>query len=353
MFIDCHVHLRDFEKQRHKETIKHGLEVARDVGVDAVFDMTNSDPPVLDEETLLRRLDLAEDANVPEVFYGSYIGLTAEPEQLKSAVKIYRKYYPRVVGFKLFAGHSVGKLGVIRFEDQLIVYSTLAEEGYDGVKVVHAEKESELITKAWNPRIPISHCLARPEKAEIESVKDQITLARYTKFKGKLHIAHISSPKAVDLIDEARKQGMNISCGVCPHHFVYDMSKMFNENGVLWKMNPPLRNLNDPSIMLEYLRIGKIDWVETDHAPHSLDEKIKEPFMSGIPGLPWWPLFVEYLRFNNFSDKRIEEATYSAVRDRFGIDIKRNIREIKDRIKDYPFNPYTDIEEKIGWKIKC
>lgn len=353
MFIDCHVHLRDFEKQRHKETIKHGLEVARDVGVDAVFDMTNPDPPVLDEETLLRRLDLAEDANVPEVFYGSYIGLTAEPEQLKSAVKIYRKYFPRVVGFKLFAAHSVGKLGVIRFEDQLVVYGTLAEEGYDGVKVVHAEKESELITKVWNPGIPISHCLARPEKAEIESVKDQITLARYTKFKGKLHIAHISSPKAVDLVDEARKQGMNISCGVCPHHFVYDMSQMFNENGVLWKMNPPLRNLNNPLLMLEYLRAGKIDWVETDHAPHSLDEKIKEPFMSGIPGLPWWPLFVEYLRFNNFSDKRIEEVTYSAVRDRFGIDIKRNVREIKDRRKDYPFNPYTPIEEKIGWKIKC
>ena len=353
MYIDCHVHLRDFERQRHKETIKHGLEVARDVGVDAVFDMTNTEPPVMDEETLLRRLKLADDADVPEVFYGSYMGLTADPEQIKKAVEIYRKYFPRVVGFKLFAAHSVGGLGVIRFEDQFIVYGTLARAGYDGVMTVHAEKESELITKLWDPRIPISHCLARPEKAEIESVKDQIALAKYTKFRGKLHIAHISSPLAVDLVDEAvRREEMNISCGVCPHHFIYDMSKMFNKNGVLWKMNPPLRNSDYPSKMLEYLRIGKIDWIETDHAPHSLDEKTKEPFMSGIPGLPWWPMFIEYLRYNDFTEKRIEEVTFSAVRNRFRIDIEQSAREIKDRRKDYPFNPYKPIERKIGWEIK-
>ena len=352
MFIDCHVHLRDFEKQRHKETIKHGLEVARDSGVDAVFDMTNTEPPVMDEETLLRRFKLADDADVPEVFYGSYMGLTAESEQIKKAVEIYGKYFPKVVGFKLFAGHSVGKIGIIRLEDQLTVYGTLAGEGYDGVMTVHAEKESELIMKLWDPRIPISHCLARPEKAEVESVKDQIALAKYTKFRGKLHIAHISSPIAVDLVNDARNKKMNISCGICPHHFIYDLSQMFNERGVLWKMNPPLRNLNEHCMMLEYLRIGKIDWVETDHAPHSLDEKTKDPFMSGIPGLSWWPMFAEYLRYNNFTEKRIEEVTFSAVRDRFGIDIEQSRREIKDRRKDYSFNPYESIEKKIGWEIK-
>ncbi len=67
MYVDCHVHFRDFTEQRHKETIKHGLEVARDSGVSAVFDMPNCNPPVVDEETVKLRLNLARNSGVKDV----------------------------------------------------------------------------------------------------------------------------------------------------------------------------------------------------------------------------------------------------------------------------------------------
>lgn len=347
MYIDAHVHLRDFN-QKHKETVKHGLEVARDSGVDAVFDMPNTNPPIMTRELVQERIKLAQEANVPEVFYCLYVGMTSDPEQVKRAIEVYREFFPRVVGFKLYAGHSVGHLGVINVEDQAMIYQTLSKEGYSGCLAIHAEKESELDNSTWSYHNPITHCHARPEKAEIESVRDQLQLAKNYDFKGKLHIAHISSPGAVELVQKAKAEGLDISSGVCPHHFIYDWQQMGEEKGVLWKMNPPLRSPESREKMLNYLRSGKIDWIETDHAPHTLDEKVKEPFMSGIPGLPWWNLFEEYLRQNNFSDGQIGELTFSNIARRFEIDVSRSRRVLVDRRGDYPFNPYKPIEEQLS-----
>ncbi|MEK6945308.1 MAG: dihydroorotase [Nanoarchaeota archaeon] len=345
MYIDAHVHLRDFN-QKHKETVRHGLEVARDSGVDAVFDMPNTDPPIVTKELVKDRLRLAKEANVPEVFYGLYIGLTSNSEQIKRAVETYYEF-SQVVGMKLYAGHSVGNLGVARFEDQARIYSTLSQQGFDGVLAVHAEKEDELNSGLWNYHNPITHCHARPEKAELESVRDQIKLALDYGFKGKMHIAHISSPLAVKLVQEAKNLGVDISCGICPHHFIYDWQQMNCKNGVLWKMNPPLRSAESKQKMMLHLLSGEIDWIETDHAPHTLDEKVNAPFMSGIPGLPWWNLFEEYLRLNGFSDSRIEEITFSNISKRFDLDVKRSKKIIVDRRNDYPFNPYKPLEEQL------
>ncbi len=353
MVIDAHVHLRD-EEQSYKETIRHGLEVARDSGVYAVFDMPNTQRPVIDEERVRDRLRIAKDADVPEVFYGLYLGMTADPEQIKRAVDVFRKY-PQVVGFKLYAGHSVGNLGITTLGNQLTVYQTLSEEGYDGVLVVHCEKEALIRKEIWNPQNPISHCHARPERSELESLNDQLYLSEDTGFKGKLHIAHISSPDAVDLLIKAKEKGLAVSSGICPHHFIYDWEQMRREDGVLWKMNPPLRSPQSRERMLGYLRQGKIDLIETDHAPHGnietgdLAEKTVE-CMSGVPGLPWWPVFKEYLRRHGFSEHVIEDLTYRNPARLFGLDIS-NSRHVNfvDRRSDYPFNPYSGVEKMLGW----
>ena len=348
MHIDTHVHFRD-EEQENKETIKHGLEVARDSGVVAVFDMPNTKRPVITRERVLDRLKLAKDANVPEVFYGLYIGLTADSEQIKQAVQVYREF-KEVVGMKLYAGHSVGDLGVVDFEAQRTVYKTLSNEGYDGVLVVHCEKEDEINRGNFDPLRAMTHCFAQPEEAEIESVRDQIKLAYETNFMGKLHIAHISSPKAVELVVEAKKQEMDISSEICPHHFIYDWRRMNSKEGLLWKMNPPLRSPESRDQMLQYLHKGEIDWIATDHAPHSLDEKMKEPFMSGIPGIAWWPIFEEFLRRHDFSDNEIERLTFSNAVERFSIDVPtKKPRKLKDSRGDYPFNPYEPMEKELKW----
>jgi dihydroorotase len=345
MFIDPHVHFRDFN-QKHKETIRHGLEVALDSGLDAVFDMPNTDPPIMTRDIVLDRLKIAKDADIPEVFYGMYMGITASPEQVKKAVDIYREF-KQVIGMKLYAGHSVGNLGVVSETDQQMVYETLARAGYDGVMAVHCEKELHLHPDIWNNKEPITHCHARPENAEVESVTDQLRMAKESGFKGKLHIAHISSPKAVDLVTEAKKQGLDVSSGICPHHFIYDWSQMCDDNGILWKMNPPLREPDSRNKIFQYLREGKIDWIETDHAPHSLSEKTGAPYMSGIPGIAWWPIFEEFLRQQDFTDKQIEDLTFSNAARRFGIDIQKNNRNMRDRRADYPFDPYKKMAHEL------
>ena len=357
MIIDTHVHCRD-EEQEYKETIAHALEVARDSGVSAILDMPNPKRPVFDRKRALERINLAKKANIKEVFYGTYIGLTANREQIKRGVDTWEELFPDVVGFKLYAGHSVGELGVVSLEEQAIVYETLSNMDYEGVTFVHAEKEIEMNDKinfVFDSKFPISHCMARPPKAEYESVKDQIELALKYGFMGKLHIAHVSHIDTVTLIDHSKIYGLDISCGVCPHHLMFDYNIMKSENGLLWKMNPPLREPGINNKMLEALRNGTIDWIETDHAPHGnritgdLSEKLGSPFMSGISVLPWWPMIVEYLRFHNFSEGRIEEVIFNAPRDRLGIDIKKNKLYNRDRRKDYPFNAFESIEEKLGW----
>jgi dihydroorotase len=350
MYIDTHVHLRDFN-QSQKETVKHGLEVARDSGLVGIFEMPNTNPPIIDRKTLEKRIRLGKDANVPEVFHGIYLGATADPEQLKESIDLYRKN-KQVVGFKLYAGESVGDLAVIDYSDQIIIYNTFSQEEYNGVLAVHCEKESEMDRSLFDPIFPITHCLARPESAEVASVKDQIMLAKKYGFKGKPHIAHISSPKSIEIVQTAKKDGLDISCAVCPHHLFYNERIMDSENGILWKMNPPLRSEGSPEKMLEYLRNGEIDWMETDHAPHTLDEKTKEGYLSGLPALASWPVFIEFLRFKGFSEKRIQEVTFLNPVERFCIDLTNKSRRIKlvDRRRDYAFNAFKSMEELIGWR---
>lgn len=344
MYIDCHVHLRDFN-EKYKETVKHGLEVALDSGVDAVFDMPNTNPPLLDEEMVKGRISLAKDARIKGVFYGMYIGVTTDREQVKNAVELFRKY-KQIIGIKMYAGHSTNNLGVISIEDQHMVYETLAEEGYNGVLAVHCEKEDEMNAALWKPSQPFTHCLARSKKAEIESIQDQIRFAHQYHFRGTLHIVHVSVPESIALIDNARKI-LSITCGICPHHFIYNWGKMFGKQGIMYKVNPPLRAESSREQLLNFLRNGMIDWIETDHAPHSLEDKTKS-FMSGITGLPWWPLFHEYLRINNFSEDLIEKLTFTNVRDRFELDIEKSQRKIKDRTRDYPFNYYEGLEIELN-----
>src|SRR3989344_132430 len=107
MFIDPHVHCRD-GKQSYKETIAHALSVAEHAGFTAIFDMPNTDPPILWKAQAEERITIAKKANSP-VFYGLYMGITASDKQIQSTIEAYDAH-PEVIGLKMFAGHSVGNL---------------------------------------------------------------------------------------------------------------------------------------------------------------------------------------------------------------------------------------------------
>lgn len=330
--IDPHVHCRDWN-QSHKETIKHALSVAERAGLSGIFDMPNTNPPITTRELVEKRLYDAGKLNSP-VFYGLYIGMTSSPSQIGEATATWRELFPKVVGLKMFAGHSVGNLGIIQEAEQRIVYQTLSDEGYKGVLAVHCEKESLLRLDLWNPKVPASHSYARPPEAEIKSIEDQIRFATDSQFRGRLHIAHTSLPESVELVNSARKQGaIKISCGVTPHHCCLDYESMPDfPDGLLRKVNPPLRDKNSAKRMLDLLREGKIDWIETDHAPHTLKEKLQFPHnaMSGFPGLPFYPHFLNYLRKQGFSDEQLRDLTHNNICNIFGFTLPELERKMPD-----------------------
>jgi dihydroorotase len=319
--IDPHVHCRDWN-QNHKETIEHALGVAERAGLSAIFDMPNTDPPIISKELVKKRLNEADKIN-SQVFYGLYMGLTASPSQIKEAVATWKEFFPRVVGLKMFAGHSVGNLGIIKEDEQRLVYQTLSNEGYNGVLAVHCEKESLLKQDLWNPLRPASHSYARPPESEIKSIEDQINFATSSQFEGRLHIAHVSVPKSVEIIDNARKQNaIKVSCGLTPHHCYLSCDSIPDaKEGLLYKVNPPLRDGNSSKNMLSLLKEGKIDWIETDHAPHTSKEKLEKPFMSGFPGLPFYPHFINYLRKQGFLDEQIKKLTHNNICSIFGFNL--------------------------------
>ncbi len=347
--IDPHVHCRDWN-QSHKETIKHALGVAEMAGLSAIFDMPNTNPPINSRELVEKRLREAGQLDSP-VFYGLYMGITSSTSQIMEAAATYRRLFPQVVGLKMFAGHSVGNLGIINEEEQRLVYQVLSDVGYRGVLAVHCEKESLLRPDLWNPQVPASHSYARCPESEIESIEDQIKFASDSQFRGRLHIAHTSLPESVELVDNARKQGaIKISCGVTPHHCTLDYESMPGfPNGLLRKVNPPLRSKESAGKMLRLLREGKIDWIETDHAPHTLKEKLQFPHnaMSGFPGLPFYPHFLNYLRKQDFSEAQIKDLTHNNICNIFGFNLPELERKRPDLEldKEYEVDVYKEIRK--------
>jgi dihydroorotase len=312
--IDPHVHCRD-GVQSYKETIAHVLKVADEQGVYAVFDMPNTDPPIIRKVDVEARLKYVPKSG--EGRYFLYVGATADEGQLREAVKCYDEF-SEVVGIKMFAGSSTGDLAIINEKEQMGVYSALAETGYRGVLAVHCEKEDRLRPKAWDTRKPITHCRARPVDAEIASVDDQIRFAKEAGFEGNLHICHTTCPKVVRMVEEARKE-MRITCGVTPHHMLWIENMMDRPEGALYKMNPPLRSRE----IVEGLRIrvlgGKVDWIETDHAPHALGEKLHTSCPpSGYPSLYIYKEFLRILKEKGMKDEQIDAMTYHNIKKAFG-----------------------------------
>jgi dihydroorotase len=123
-----------------------------------------------------------------------------------------------------------------------------------------------------------------PAAAEERIIARDIELARLT--GGRLHIAHVSSAGAVDLIRKAKTQGINLTAEVTPHHLTLT-ENMVITCGTHAKVNPPLRTEKDRNALVEALREGVIDVIATDHAPHTEADKARsfDQAAFGISGL--------------------------------------------------------------------
>ncbi len=350
MKIDPHVHLRDGEFQSHKETLSHGFLMAWKAGLSAVFEMPNTIPSLTSETVITERIKAGEKAlkelQLP-LFHGILAGITASEKQIREVVGIWRRLFPKIPGLKMFAGQSTGNMGITEYEEQKQVYRTLARENYTGVLMVHCEKENLLRPDLFDPRNPETHLLARSPEAEIESVQDQIELAEKEGFRGTLHICHISVPESLDILEGKRKNlPFSITCGVTPHHTLLSVEDMKGDDGLLLKVNPPLRSEAMQKQMFAALINGRIDWIETDHAPHTVKEK-KEDYASGIPGLQFYNQFIEILYRNRLSGGMVEDLTFRNIIRTFSIPVEtftNNTGSQSVRSDEYGFDPFYSIK---------
>ena len=341
--IDAHVHLRDFN-QSEKETIEHGLKVAKIAGFQRVFDMPNSNPTLTSKDVVLERLALAsESVRKHKVAYHLYMGLTNDEEQIKEAVNTYFMLFPLVVGLKMFLGQSTGNMGIVSYSDQEKVVKCLTNAGYDGVLTVHAEKESLMKSDLYIKGRGETHSLARPNEAEIESISDIIKIVKETGFKGKLHIAHISTKDGVEKVLNARKEGLEVYMGATPHHALLNINDA--KNNPLLKVNPPLRSEEDRAFIYECLLNGLIDSIESDHAPHTLENK--ENGASGLPGFGSMLVLLNKLKSDGVSEEKLKALFGTNVLKEFNLeeeDIFIPTDEIKRKKKiekEYPFDPFS------------
>lgn len=333
--IDPHVHLRDWN-QKEKETVSHGLYVAEKAGLDAVFDMPNTDPLLTSEKNIKKRILLAESVK-SKIFYGLYAGVTSDTDQIEEIINAYYELFPKVVGLKLYAGSSTGNLSASSKDNQYKIFKTLSKLDFKGVISVHCEKESLLHYENYKPDNPYTHTLARPEVAETESIKDIIECAENAGFKGTVHICHISLSESVNIINSS-SVNFELTCGITPHHLLLNKDMMKHENGFLLRMNPPLRAYEETEILLKMLFEGKIDWIETDHAPHKLIEKRS---CSGIPGFPVYPVLIKWLREKGFSKDKIIKITHDNIQDTFNIKINNSNKTGDTNLfNEYEYNAY-------------
>jgi len=130
-----------------------------------------------------------------------------------------------------------------------------------------------------------------PAACEISATRFALLMIENNDLKGKL--CHYSVGEGLPLIREARSRGLNVTCEVTPHHLYFDQSDLTDQNRGIMQMNPPLRTVSDRKAMLDALRDGTLDYLATDHAPHTLEEN--EQGISGQPHLDTYGAFVTWL----------------------------------------------------------
>lgn len=346
MWVDFHWHARDLETQRYKETIEHSLAVAEAAGLDAIGVMPNTDPALTSLEFCQEYLDLARH---PRVKMFTHIGLTPDVEQVKRAVEATR-LDERIFGMKAYWGRSTGDLSIVEEDAQFRVMSALAREGYDGVLVGHFEDERIMRDKLYDSKNPVTwSTLCRPEDAEISSFLKILKMAESVNFRGAIHVAHVSTTFVVDYVADY-KGPVKLSCGATPHHIFFNNEKLAGPNGEYYKCNPPLRDEDTRKGLEERSVEGRIPIIESDHAPHSHDDKHppegKVPASGLVVGTAW-PYVISALRGIGMSDSAIHAAAFQNAVRLYGLEGKIEPKNKPDleRLKElqgfYPFDPFA------------
>ena len=282
-FCDVHVHLRE-PGFFYKETIKSGTSACARGGYTAVCSMPNLNPTPDSIENLKVQTDIIEkDACIAVYPYGT-ITVGQKGEKLSDMINLASK----VVSFSddgrgvqnkelmreaMLKAKSLGKIITAHCEDNSLLFG-----GY-----IHDGKYAK------------AHChKGICSESEYKQIERDLKLVEETGCA--YHVCHISTKESVEVIKDAKKSGVNVTCETAPHYLVLDDSNL-SEDGK-FKMNPPLRDASDKKALISGIVDGTIDMIATDHAPHSAEEKSKglSGSVFGVVGIETaFPIVYTYL----------------------------------------------------------
>ena len=282
-FADVHVHLRE-PGFSYKETIASGTRACARGGYTSVCAMPNLNPVPDTAEHLQAQLDLiVKDACIHVYPYGAIT-----MGELGQTMADLEAMAPNVCGFSddgrgvqsrtmmreaMVHAKELGKMIVAHCEDNTLLFGGYIHDG--------------AYAKAHGHRGICSESEWKPIARDLELVAE--TGCAY-------HVCHISTKESVEIIRQAKKSGIDVTCETGPHYLTLDDSCL-QEDG-RFKMNPPIRGKADREALVEGIADGTIDCIATDHAPHSAEEKSRglEKSAMGVVGIETaFPVVYTYL----------------------------------------------------------
>jgi D-hydantoinase len=278
--IDAHVHV--YSPGWLEDNFRTGTSAAAAGGVTTILDMPSEDPnPTNNVQSFVEKQRTAEkDAIVNFGLYGGEIRTETDVAQIGALSQV------GAIGYKLILGGP----GFVK--DDAVLYLAFEEiRKADSIAVVHAENaalvtlfRSRLMSK-WHDASAFLD--ARPQIIEEEALERSISFARAA--GNKLHIAHLPSKRGLEMVADAKKEGLPVTTETCPHYLLLSR-KDYQRYGHLMIVTPPIRELKDQNALWHGLSRGSIDLVATDHCAYRrlVKDKGKNSVWDtpgGLPGL--------------------------------------------------------------------
>ncbi len=309
-FCDVHVHFRE-PGFSYKGTVKAGSLAAARGGYTTVFTMPNLNPVPDSVEHIGEQIRIIERDAVIEVY--PYASITVK--QAGETLSDMEGLAPLAIAFSddgrgvqdrelmraaMLRAKDLGKIIVAHCEDNSLLRGGYIHDGEYAAAHGHRGICSE---SEWGPI-----------KRDIELIRE--TGCAY-------HVCHISTKESVELIRQAKAEGLDITCETAPHYLILDDSCL-EEDG-RFKMNPPLRSAEDREALVAGLLDGTIDMIATDHAPHSAEEKSRglESSAFGVVGIEtaFPAMYTHFVKSGIITLERLEELLAIAPRRRFGLPV--------------------------------
>ncbi len=327
-FCDVHVHLRQ-PGFCYKETIKTGTEAALAGGYTDVCSMPNLKPVPDSKEHILEQVEIIKNDAVIHVHPYGAITVGEMGEELAD-----------LEGMAEYAAAFSDDGRGVQSEEMMICAMRKAKE-LGKVIAAHCEDNSLLFggyihdgeyAKTHGHRGICSESEWKPIERDVKLVAE--TGVKY-------HVCHVSTKESVEIIRQAKKNGIDVTCETAPHYLVLS-DKDLQEDG-RFKMNPPLRSEADKLALIEGILDGTIDMIATDHAPHSAEEKGAglEKSMMGVVGLETaFPIMYTYLvKTGTLTLKKVCEIMSKNPRARFELPEKDGEFSLWDLDEEYEVNP--------------